>query len=167
MEYIKYFVEGECEEKLINNLKTPPQNFLKPGKVEVFNVVQNKLTIARIMSLKENTLIVFVYDVDKEDTSILEYNINILHKYGFKKIIHIHSIENFEHEIKFACNLTSLNHIFSTSGTKEFKAKFLQCSNIISKLETHGFNKNILWTRLVDKKIFSKYLKINIDALKQ
>lgn len=31
-----YFVEGECEKKLIDTLKIPPCNYLMPGKVDVF-----------------------------------------------------------------------------------------------------------------------------------
>ena len=32
----QYFVEGECEEKLINALKVRPEEYLTPGKVTVF-----------------------------------------------------------------------------------------------------------------------------------
>ncbi|MCQ2814971.1 MAG: hypothetical protein MJ227_01600 [Bacilli bacterium] len=56
--YIQYFVEGECEEKLIQESKKPPYFMFKSGKVEVFNIVSKELSIARILSIKKKTTIV-------------------------------------------------------------------------------------------------------------
>ena len=95
----KYFVEGECEEKLINTLKQPPINLLLPGKVEVFNFITKKITRQRISVLEPKTTIILVYDIDVEQTDILEYNIKLLNKFGFKTIHHIQSIKKFEDEI--------------------------------------------------------------------
>ena len=36
---IHYYVEGECEEKLINALKVGRDNKIAAGKVEVFNLI--------------------------------------------------------------------------------------------------------------------------------
>ena len=36
IKYVHYFVEGECEKKLIDALKTPPCNYLYSGKVEIY-----------------------------------------------------------------------------------------------------------------------------------
>ena len=52
--YYHYFVEGQDEEKLINVLKTD-MRCIVPGKVQKFNVVQEKLTKHRIMQLKQGT----------------------------------------------------------------------------------------------------------------
>lgn len=46
-EVIQYFVEGECEQKFINSYKMGPCSFLKPGKVEILNMVNNRITKAR------------------------------------------------------------------------------------------------------------------------
>ena len=35
-----YYVEGECERQLINSLKEQP-GMVVPGKVKVYNVIQN------------------------------------------------------------------------------------------------------------------------------
>ena len=75
----KYFVEGECEEKLINTLKQPPINLLLPGKVEVFNFITKKITRQRISVLEPKTTIILVYDIDVEQTDILEYKIGRAH----------------------------------------------------------------------------------------
>lgn len=38
-----YFVEGEDDRKVVNTLKTDLQ-WIKPGKVQVFNVIEEELT---------------------------------------------------------------------------------------------------------------------------
>ena len=81
-----YFVEGECEEKLINELKVPKADIILPGKVEVLNVVQDKISNQRLMVLNPKTNIILVYDIDVEQTEILKYNINLLKKHNFKNI---------------------------------------------------------------------------------
>ena len=72
-EIIKYFVEGECEKALINTLKAPPLSLIKPGRVEVFNVIKDKITIPRIAQLKKESHIIFVYDTDISKTDVLKY----------------------------------------------------------------------------------------------
>ncbi len=49
----QYFVEGECEEKLINALKISPHNYLTPGKVTVFNFINKPISNSRIAVLKK------------------------------------------------------------------------------------------------------------------
>ena len=85
----KYYVEGECEERLINVLKTPPLNCLLAGKVEVFNFITEKLTSQRIAVLNPETIVILVYDIDVDKTDILEENIKKLNSFGFKRIHHI------------------------------------------------------------------------------
>lgn len=49
---IHYYVEGECEEKLINALKVGRDNKIAAGKVEVFNIIQSPLSRMRAAMLK-------------------------------------------------------------------------------------------------------------------
>ncbi len=44
---IHYYVEGECEEKLINALKVGRDSKIAAGKVEVFNIIQSPLSRMR------------------------------------------------------------------------------------------------------------------------
>ena len=46
-----YYVEGECEEKLINTYEKPPYSYFVPGKVEILNVVQKEISRPRITAL--------------------------------------------------------------------------------------------------------------------
>lgn len=75
--YYQYFVEGEDEQKLINTLKSEMKLIL-PGKVQVFNITQEKMTKLRLMNLKVGTSVVLVFDSDAGNLKILEENIRFL-----------------------------------------------------------------------------------------
>ena len=45
-----YFVEGECEEKFINDYKMNRHCLLTAGKVDVFNFIQNIFTKSRLIT---------------------------------------------------------------------------------------------------------------------
>ena len=105
-----YFVEGECEKKFINELKVPKTDLILPGKVEVLNVVCEKISRQRLMVLNPKTNIILVYDIDVENTEILDYNLELLREFKFKNIYHIQSIHNFEEEL--VCNCQSKNVVF-------------------------------------------------------
>lgn len=53
-----YFVEGPCEEQLIKALKEKP-NKLIPGKIKVFNVVQNLIPKSQMLSIQSGTIVVW------------------------------------------------------------------------------------------------------------
>ncbi len=160
----QYFVEGECEEKLINALKVNPHKYLTPGKVTVFNFTNRLITNQRIAVLNKETIIILVYDIDVNKTTIIEKNIAKLNKFGFNKIYHIQSVNNFEDEIVYSTCLNSINGLFNTVGKEEFKKEFIHSSNIIKKLDSVEFNKNKIWSRVNTKEPFGKYS--NIESLK-
>ena len=76
----QYFVEGEDEEKIIKVLKTDMQ-LIVPGKVLRFNVVERKITKARLMSLRPDTNVILIFDTDTGNDAILKENIQILKKH--------------------------------------------------------------------------------------
>lgn len=164
----KYYVEGECEEKLINALKVSPINGMLAGKVEVFNVINKNLTPARLAILPKDVIIILVYDIDIENTEILEQNLQLLHRLGFKNIHHIHSIKNFEDEIVYATNLKNVHEMYNTSSIEEFKSKFMHQNNILGKLNRYKFNVNKLWSRVIKQGPFKKYsAKESISLVKK
>jgi len=156
-EIIKYYVEGECEKTLIELLKKPNVSMLKPGRIEVFNVITEALTIPRIASLKRDAIIILVYDTDIIKTDILKYNIDILRKYGFKKIYHIQSVKNFEDELVRSTNLKRIDNMFNTEGKEEFKNKFINCSNLMIKLNNIDFNIHKMWQIKTKESAFEIY----------
>ena len=63
--YYLYYVEGEDEKKVVDTLKKD-MKLIRPGVSQVFNVVENELTNARLMTIKENTTVVLMYDENHE-----------------------------------------------------------------------------------------------------
>ena len=156
---VHYYVEGECEEKLINALKTGKDSFRIPCKVEVFNVIRDRLSIRRLASLTKRTIIVFVYDTDIPNTDILNENINLLEKSGFTTIHHIQSIRCFEDEIVRSTSLENINDCFSTENVEEFKAQFIAHKDIVNKLKKIDFDDQKLWMTSNTEAPFSTYYK--------
>ena len=72
--YYQYFVEGEDEKKFVDVLKSDLK-LIYPGKVQIFNVTQQKLTRLRMMNLKKGTKVVLIFDTDAGNVSILNENI--------------------------------------------------------------------------------------------
>ena len=92
-----YYAEGQCEEKLLEVLKTDMQ-LIRPGKISKYNVIQEKLKMAQLRTLKKGTTAVLVFDTDTTDnTNILKENIDILKKYSaISNVICITQVENLE-----------------------------------------------------------------------
>ena len=152
-----YYVEGECEGKLINTYKKPPYSYFVPGKVEILNVVQKEISRPRITALKANTIVIFVYDTDVENDEMIQRNVSKLKKYGFR-VYHIQSVKKFEDEIVYASRVKSVLDVFKTDNEAEFKNHFILQSNLPSKLLKVGFEIEKPWIRNVDEKsVFFKY----------
>ena len=156
MNYFHYYVEGECEEKLINEYKVPPYSSFKPGKVEVFNFIQKRISNQRLLSLNKNTVIILVYDIDVEKTEVLEENIKKLNEFDFK-VYHIQSIRNFEDEIVYSTDLKKINDMFSTESVDEFKNYFIHQDRLVSRLKKEKIKVDKIWSRVNKKQPFDKY----------
>ncbi len=156
MPYYHYFVEGECEEKLINSYKLPPYSSFKPGKVEVFNFVLKRISNQRLLSLNKNTIIILVYDVDVLKTDILEENLKKLDDFGFK-VYHVQSIKNFEDEIVYSTDLKNINDMYHTQGREEFKSHFIHQDKLPIRLDKENFKIDKFWSRVNKNAPFEKY----------
>jgi len=66
----QYFVEGDDEKRLIEVLKTD-MRLIIPGKVQILNVVQERLTDLKLRTLQDGTTLVFVFDTDVGVPTIL------------------------------------------------------------------------------------------------
>ncbi len=162
-----YFVEGECEKKLIDELKNAKNHQLVAGKVDVLNVITEVIPNARLLALSKNTTIVLVYDTDQNKTEILETNIKRLKQYGFKNVLHIQSIKNFEDEIVYSTEIDNINEVFNIQGTSNFKKKFISHNDLSNKLKSINFNHLRLWSRTNAEKPFSKYSnKQDLETIK-
>lgn len=142
---IQYYVEGECEKRLIEVLKTEMQ-LVYPGKVSVFNVTQKIIPCAMLMNLKPRTTVVLIFDTDVINSKILACNIEQLKKAkNVKEVLMIPQVMNLEDELVRSCNIRKITELLDTTSVREFKAEFIRITNLSSKLIAKGFDINMLW----------------------
>ena len=144
--YYQYFVEGEDEKRLINTLKTE-MKVIRPGKVQVFNCVQEKLTRLRLMNLKDGTAVIFVFDTDAGNLSILKYNIELLKEQrNISDVICVMQVKNLEDELIRACDIKQIKDLLGTGSTKAYKAALIKEKNLCRKLQEHKFDIAKFWS---------------------
>lgn len=85
---IQYYVEGECEQKLVKTLAA--HNLILPGQTDVLNPVQDQIKSTHLRKLPAKTTVVLIFDTDKNNMDILKANIQFLKKHqNIKKTIAI------------------------------------------------------------------------------
>ena len=57
-----YYVEGQCEKKLIDLLKE--HQLILPGRIEVFNATQDLFNSARLRLLPPRSVVILIFDTD-------------------------------------------------------------------------------------------------------
>ena len=143
----QYFVEGEDERKLINTLKNQ-LGLVQTGKVQVLNVVQNKISPVILRTLKKGTVVVLVFDTDTGNADILNYNIQLLNKCNYiSKVITVPQVKNLEEELVRACNIDSITELLNSRSKKEFKSDLIRITNLDKKLTEHKFDINRFWSQ--------------------
>jgi hypothetical protein len=145
--YYHYFVEGSTEEKIINLLKTDMQ-LIRPGKVQVFNVVEQKFTKPRFMSIKNGTTVVLVFDTDTGKISTLLDNIKFLGKIGaIVEVLCITQVRNLEDELMRSCSINQIKELTGSKTNADFKRDLLKSSNLSRILLKFGFDFEKFWTQ--------------------
>lgn len=142
----QYYVEGEDDKCIVNTLKSE-MFCIQSGKVNVFNVVQEKFNLARIRTLKDNTIVVLIYDTDINNIQILQDNIDFLRKQkAVKEIICIPQVNNLEDELVRACSkINAVEQITRSSTKKDYKRDLIKCNNLGQRLQASGFDLNKMW----------------------
>lgn len=144
---IQYYVEGEDERKLVNVLKTELK-LIKPGKVQRLNVVDKKITDTMLRTLKNNTVVVIIFDTDTDSVDILNQNIDKLKSCpSVSEVIKIPQVHNLEEELVRSCKIRRITELLNSSSASEFKGDLLKVTNLDTKLVEHGFDINIFWSR--------------------
>lgn len=145
--YYHYFVEGEDEEKLLKVLKTDLQ-LIAPGKVQRFNVVQEKLTKLRLMSLKEGTTVVLVFDTDTDEDAILKENIKFLESAsGIKEVVCVMQVRNLEEELVRSTDVKKIKELTNSKSNSDFKRDLIKDAHFSQKLRCHKFDMKVLWSQ--------------------
>lgn len=147
----QYFVEGEDEKHLIEVLKTD-MKLIMPGKVQIFNVVQEIIKDSRLKILSNNTTLVFLFDTDVENTNILYPNIQKAEKSSkVKKVLCVTQVKNLEDELIRCTNISNIEELLNSKSKSDFKRDFLKERHVQKKLENHGFDIEKLWCQTPPK----------------
>jgi len=146
MNKVLYYVEGECEEKLINALKEAPAA-LCPGKVKRVNVIQNVLSISQLIQIQSGTIVVLVFDTDVPQTECLKKNIRLLEEKCTKvKTVCLAQVLNLEDELVRCTDVAHVEDLTRSKSRKDFKRDFCATKNTRKLFEQHHIDVAGLWT---------------------
>lgn len=144
-EQYHYFVEGEDDRKVVNTLKTDLQ-WIKPGKVQVFNVIEEELTSLITRTLKPGTIVVLVFDTDIGKKNTLLKNIRFLQKdSNVKQVLCIMQVKNLEDEFLRSCAISQIKELTGSKSNSDYKRDLLRQSNLADKLKKHQFQFEKFW----------------------
>ena len=146
----QFYVEGECEKKLIEEFKKQ-QTMIVSGRVNVFNAIQNTLPNALLANLSSNTIVVLVFDTDTADISVLRANIQKMKR--FRNVIAvwcIMQVKNLEDELLRSTDVKEIKDLLNCKTDSDFKRDFLREKNIMIKLSRHRFDYNKFWSSKPD-----------------
>ena len=146
-----YYVEGFCEQQLLSALKEEPARVI-PGKIRVFNVVQNLIPKSQLISIQPGTIVALVFDTDVPQTANLKKNIELLNRYcGRIRIIYLPQVMNLEDELKRCTDIKSVSELTHSNGIKNFKTDFcrLKVKDCRAMLERHNLDCKRLWASSV------------------
>lgn len=151
-----YLAEGECEEKLLQDLKLKP-SMIHPGKVEKFNIIQNELSIRKLMQYPSDSVVVLVFDTDIEVTEHLMENLKLLKTLPYKvEVMTAVQVLTFEDEIKRTTDVKHAQDFTKSEAVSDFKGAVNRMGEepFRAALKRHKFDLNKLWTKKPPK-VFS------------
>lgn len=155
-EQYHYFVEGEDDRKVVNTLKTDLQ-WIKPGKVQVFNVIEEELTSLITRTLKPGTIVVLVFDTDTGKKNTLLKNIRFLQKdSNVKQVLCIMQVKNLEDEFLRSCAISQIKELTGSKSNSDYKRDLLRQSNLADKLKNISSNLKNFGILLI------KYTKVSV-----
>ena len=142
-----YYVEGEDDKKVVDTLKKD-MKLIIPGIARVFNVVENVLTNSRLITIKENTTVILVFDTDTGKVDKVKKNIEILkNSSNVKEIICITQVKNLEEELVRSCNIKSAQELTSSKSLTNYKRDIKNITNLDKKLKEHNFDIEKFWSK--------------------
>ncbi len=142
-----YYVEGPCEQQLIAALKENPAKLI-PGKVKVFNVVQNLIPKSQMLSIQAGTTVALAFDTDVPNTTTLKKNLELLARYcGRLRIVFLPQVLNLEDELTRCTDVRSAAQLTHSNSVSNFKTDFcrLKPKECRAMLERHRLAVDKLW----------------------
>lgn len=149
-----YYVEGNDDEAIVKALKN---KYIISGKVLCFNVVEKVISTLKLRTIKENTVIILVFDVDTNNINTITENIKILKRCkNVKEIILIPQVENLEDELIRSTSINQIKELTNSKSTTDFKRDLLKINNVLKLLENKNFDINKFWNKNPSNK-FNKF----------
>lgn len=161
-----YYVEGPCEQQLIAALKESPAKLI-PGKVKVFNVVQNLIPKSQMLTIQAGTVVALAFDTDVPQTEILRKNLELLKRYCSKlRIVFLPQVLNLEDELTRCTDVKSVIELTRSNGIKNFKTDFcrLKVKDCRAMLERHKLESGQLWATKVPEEF--SFVETNGNQIK-
>ena len=147
-----YFVEGECEKKLISVLKEQKE-LIVPGKIDVLDVTKERLTELKLRPLPDEVILILIFDTDTQETTILKENLEFMKSYSrIKEVWCIPQVENLEDELVRATNIHNIKELLDSDGINKFKADFIKEKRLFQKLCEKNFDLGKMWSSKPGKK---------------
>lgn len=145
--YYLYFVEGDDEKKIVDTLKKD-MGLIRSGVARVFNVVENVLTNSRLMTIKDNTTVVLIFDTDTGSVEKVKRNIELLKACSkVKDIVCITQVKNLEDELVRSCNISKAQELTGSDSLANYKRALKKITNLDKKLKEHKFDFNKFWIK--------------------
>ena len=160
-----YYVEGQCEKKLIRTLIE--QRLIIPGQTDVLNPVQESVKSTHIRLLPQKTIIILVFDTDRLETGILNSNLDFLKKQpNIKNVFTVPQSKNLEDEMIRCTDIRHPKDLLGCSHDSDFKTAFIDEKRLFSKLQAHNFDFNKLWSAPVNEPFLSLNIQNQSDKIK-
>lgn len=148
--YYHYFVEGKTEEKMLQILKTDLQ-LIAPGRIQKLNVVEKRLSRPWLMTLRQGTIAVLIFDTDTGNDSILLENINLLKgERIIADVLCIPQVRNLEDELLRCCSIHQIRELTGSRSNRDFKRDMIKDNNFTQKLREQNFDFEHFWSMQAD-----------------
>ena len=143
--FVQYYVEGPDDKKIVDTLKTK-MGHIKPGKIQVLNVVTEEITLMHLRTLAPGTMVVLVFDTDAGSVEILKGNLRRLAKCkAVSEVVTIPQVPKLEAELVRSCDISRIEDLLNSKSAKDFKRDILHITNLDAKLVAHKFNIDLFW----------------------
>ncbi len=142
-----YFAEGDCEAQLLSALKLHPEK-IRPGKVRVFNVIQNLIPKSQLLTLQVGMTVVFIFDTDTEQTGRLQQNIRRVQKYCRVRLLTVAQVLNLEDELVRCTDVHEVQELTQSKSKRNFKSDFcrMRPEDCLGMMTRHHLDLQRLWS---------------------
>lgn len=141
----QYYVEGECERKLVKVLIG--QGLIIPGQADVLNPVQDHIKLTHLRKLPPRSKIILIFDTDTSNVDILRENLQFLSAHlNPKNIITIPQVHNLEEEMFQCTDIRRIRDLINCRHDSDFKTAFIEEKRLFDKLQAHSFSFDRLWS---------------------